>query len=118
MEEYSGVHTARYGGDEFVVIYEEYSKRDVEKMAQRLHDKIHMLNIEHKFSKVSDRITVSQGLFHKIPSGGNKPWDFLYAADMALYGVKNSGKNHFYVGTDFDGVREHYRQARAASGKK
>ena len=118
MEDFSGVHTARYGGDEFVVIYEEYSKRDVERMAQRLQDKIKSLNIEHKFSKVSDRITISQGLFHKIPSGGNKTWDFLYAADMALYAVKNSGKNHFYVGTDFEGVRNHYKEARNASGKK
>ena len=118
MEEYNGIHTARYGGDEFVVIYEEYAKKDIEKMAQRLQDKIYNLNIEHKFSKVSDRITISQGLFHKIPSGGNKTWDFLYGADMALYSVKNMGKNHFFIGTDFDGVRERYKSARAEAGKK
>ena len=118
MEEYNGVHTARYGGDEFVIIYEEYAKKDIEKMAQRLQDKIYNLNIEHKFSSVSDRVSISQGLFHKIPSGGNKTWDFLYGADMSLYAVKNKGKNHFYIGTDFEGVRQHYREARAEAGKK
>ncbi len=118
MEEYDGVHTARYGGDEFVVIYEEYTKKDVERMAQRLQDKIYNLNIEHKYSLVSDRVSISQGLFHKIPSGGNKTWDFLYGADMALYGVKNSGKNHFYIGTDFEEVRQRYKNARAEAGKK
>ena len=118
MEEYSGVHTARYGGDEFVIIYEEYTKKDVEKMAQQLQDKISRLNIEHKYSKVTNRVTISQGLFHKIPSGGNKPWDFLYGADMTLYGVKSRGKNHFYVGTDFEEVRQRYNEARANAGKK
>ncbi|MBR3704863.1 MAG: GGDEF domain-containing protein [Oscillospiraceae bacterium] len=118
MEEYNGVHTARYGGDEFVVIYEEYSRRDVERMAQRLQDRIYNLNIEHTHSKVSDRVTVSQGLFHKIPSGLNKPWDFLYGADMALYIVKNRGKNNYYIGYDFEDVRQEYRDVRTEAGKK
>lgn len=105
MEEFTGVHTARYGGDEFVLVYENYSKQDVEKMAKRLQERIHSLNIEHKYSKVSDRVTISQGLFHRIPAGGNKTWDFLYGADMALYGVKNRTRNSYYVGTSFDEVR-------------
>ena len=117
MEEFNGVHTARYGGDEFVIIYEEYGQKEIERMAQRLRDKIHALNIEHKFSRVSDRITVSQGLFHKIPSGGNKTWDFLYAADMALYIVKNRSRNNYYIGTEFEGVRQSYVAARADAGK-
>lgn len=118
MEEFNGVHTARYGGDEFVIIYEEYSKKDVEKMAQRLHDRIYNLNIEHKYSKASDRVSISQGLFHKIPSGLNKTWDFLYGADMALYIVKNQGKNNYYMGYDFEDVRKHYTEVRFNAGKK
>lgn len=105
LEEWGGVHTARYGGDEFVVIYEDYTKQDVEKMAKRLQDMIQSLGIEHKYSKVSDSVTISQGLFHKIPSGGNKPWDFLYGADMVLYGVKGRTKNSFHVVTSFDEAR-------------
>lgn len=118
MEEYNGVHTARYGGDEFVLIYEEYSKKDVEKMARRLQEKIYNLNIEHKHSKVSDRVTISQGLFHKIPSGLNKTWDFLYGADMGLYIVKNLGRNNYYIGYDFEDVRQEYREVRTNAGKK
>ncbi len=118
MEEYNGVHTARYGGDEFVIIYEEYSKKDVEKMAKRLQEKIYNLNIEHKHSKVSDRVTISQGLFHRIPSGLNKTWDFLYGADMGLYIVKNLGKNNYYIGYDFEDVRQEYREVRTNAGKK
>lgn len=107
LEEYPNVFTARYGGDEFVVIYENYTLRDVEKMAKLLQKKIHALGIEHKRSKVSDRVTISQGLLHRIPAGGNKPWDFLYYADMALYGVKRRSKNNYYIGTTFQEVREY-----------
>lgn len=107
MEEYHGVHTARYGGDEFVIIYEEYSLRDVERMAQRLQDAVYKLNIEHKYSKVSDRVSISQGLFHHVPAEEDKVWDFLYCADMVLYGVKKRGKNAFHIDTSFDTVPQY-----------
>ena len=108
MEEFPRIHTARYGGDEFVVVYEEYSLEEIEKLAALLHQKIADLLIEHKFSTVSDRITISQGLFHKVPVAGNKLWDFMYSADMALYIIKNRCKNDFHIATDFDVVREEY----------
>ena len=106
LEEYTGVHTARYGGDEFVIIYEEYSKADVEKMAQRLKNKIQALNIEHKSSLVSNCVTISQGLFQMIPVDSSKIWDYLYGADMALYQVKAKGKNNFHLATEFESVRQ------------
>ena len=112
MEEFPRVHTARYGGDEFVLIYEEYSLEEAEKMAVLLKEKIHDLNIDHKFSSVSDRVTISQGLIHKVPVAGNKLWDFMYSADMALYIAKAEGKNTFHIGTNFDTIREEYNSTR------
>ena len=84
------------------------SLEEAEKMAALLKQKIHDLNIEHKFSTVSDRVTISQGLLHKVPVAGNKLWDFMYSADMALYIAKANGKNNFHIDTDFDAVREEY----------
>ncbi len=104
LEEYNGIHTARYGGDEFVIIYEEYAQKDVERMAKRLHDRVYSLNIEHKYSKVSDRVSISQGLFHRVPTEENKIWDFLYCADMVLYGVKKRGKNNYHLDTSFEAI--------------
>lgn len=112
LEVYPGVHTARYGGDEFVIIYENHSLESVTKLASHLQDKLRRMNIEHKFSKVCDRVTISQGLFRRIPKGGNKLWDFLSNADMALYGVKARSKNNFYVGTEFKEVRAYYNESR------
>ena len=107
LEENEGVHTARYGGDEFVVIYENYSAEEVERFAKQLQDKIYEMNIEHKFSKVSDRVSISQGLLHQIPTGMNKVWDFLHCADMVLYGVKKRGKNNYHLETSFAGVSQY-----------
>lgn len=33
----------------------------------------------------------------RIPSGGNKLWDFMACADEMLYKVKGNGKNDFMV---------------------
>lgn len=107
LEEFDGVHAARYGGDEFVIIYEKYSPEEVERMAQLLQKKIYDLNIEHRFSKVSDRVSISQGLLHQIPTDINKLWDFLHCADMVLYGVKKRGKNHYHLETSFAGVAQY-----------
>ena len=97
MEEYTGVHTGRYGGDEFLIIYEDYDREDVKAMVERLHAKIHNLNLEHKYSRVGKCVTISQGIFHKIPVGNNKTWDFLYAADMALYAVKRKSRDAYFI---------------------
>ncbi|MBR2894743.1 MAG: diguanylate cyclase [Oscillospiraceae bacterium] len=105
LEQHGNIYTARYGGDEFVIIYENYSQSEVDAFARQLMENIHALNIEHKHSKVSDRVSVSQGLFHKIPANNNKLWDFLYGADMALYGIKNRTKGNYHIATDFEEVR-------------
>lgn len=108
MEEFPRIHTARYGGDEFVIVYEEYDAQEVSEMARILQNRILALNIEHKYSTVCERITVSQGLFNHVPGMNNKLWDFMYSADMALYIVKNTTKDGYYVGTDYRDVQEEY----------
>ncbi len=106
MEEYPNVFTARYGGDEFVVIYEGYTREDIETMARTLQDKIHALHIPHHYSKIADHITITQGLFHRVPIGSNKPWDFLHCADMALYVAKKRSRNSYYIATSLDDVTQ------------
>ncbi|MEH2944266.1 tetratricopeptide repeat-containing diguanylate cyclase [Lachnospiraceae bacterium KK002] len=93
MKRDSNIFCARYGGDEFIIIY--YGKTDEEilALAKELRERISGLKIEHKGSQVSEYVTVSQGIRNSVPTHQNRMWDYLYAADGALYNVKRKQKN-------------------------
>ena len=88
-----GVFTARYGGDEFVVIYEGLSKELVEAKANELRDRIYESAIEHKFSLSDDRVTISQGICFGIPDSNDSVFAYLQGADRMLYKVKEQSRN-------------------------
>ena len=81
---------ARYGGDEFVIIYEGFKPSEIEKIAKEVHNGIAKLNIKHEYSELKDYITISQGICDGIPSSKSDLWDFLSIADEALYSIKKS----------------------------
>lgn len=97
MEEF-GAFTARYGGDEFVLIYEGKTKEDMVECAAELRKRVMALGIEHRASKVSNIMTISQGICWDIPVEGNRMWDYLHAADDMLYRVKQRKRNNFCIG--------------------
>jgi len=97
MEEF-GAFTARYGGDEFVLIYEGKTKDEVVEYAAELRKRVLNLEIEHAMSKVSNVMTISQGLCWDIPVHGNRMWDYLHSADDMLYRVKQRKRNNFCIG--------------------
>lgn len=95
-EEYSAF-CARYGGDEFIMIYEGIDEVQARRYADMLKNRIMALKIEHRYSKALPCITVSQGLCCGVPLREKKLWDFLHAADNILYEVKSSGRNNYGV---------------------
>lgn len=97
MEEF-GAFTARYGGDEFVLIYEGKTKDEVVEYAAELRKRVLNLQIEHAPSKVSNVMTISQGICWDIPVKGNRMWDYLHSADDMLYRVKQRKRNNFCIG--------------------
>lgn len=98
MEHHGNIFTARYGGDEFILIYEEYSEEAVKRFSQELKKNIMNRGIVHEFSKVQPVVTISQGLCCDIPNQESKVWDFLHAADEMLYRGKNLTRNSICVG--------------------
>ncbi|NMU53108.1 diguanylate cyclase, partial [Vibrio parahaemolyticus] len=61
--------------------------------AQRIHEKILQLDMEHDSSEASERLTVSIGLVSYIPQHGDEPEMGIAMADSALYQAKADGRN-------------------------
>lgn len=98
MERPGSVFAARYGGDEFILIYEDCTKEEVTQLAEGLKKRIMDLQLEHKFSLALPIVTISQGVCWDVPQKENKVWDFLHAADTMLYKVKKRSRNSVCVG--------------------
>lgn len=88
-----GIFAARYGGDEFVVIYEGLSREMVEAKANELRDAIYQERWEHKFSLTDDIVTISQGICYGIPERDASMFAYLQGADKMLYEVKQQSRN-------------------------
>lgn len=93
MQQDEDVFCARYGGDEFIMIYYGKTDEEVLGLAHRLRQEILDLKLENTGSPVSEYVTVSQGIRNSIPTYQSRMWDFLYGADGALYNVKRKQKN-------------------------
>lgn len=97
MEEF-GAFTARYGGDEFILIYEDITKDQAVAYAAELRKRVMDLGIENLHSKIANVMTISQGICWDVPVEGNRMWDYLHAADEMLYRIKQKKRNNFCVG--------------------
>ena len=84
----------RYGGEEFSVIsYKTIG--ELIKYLDELRLKIYNKNIKHKYSKVSDRITLSIGLASSILYTDNDLLKLTKTADENLYKSKQQGRNKY-----------------------
>lgn len=93
------IFCARYGGDEFVIIYEGMTEKEVFAKAKDLRECILARRIEHVYSKALPIVTVSQGICYDIPAKETRSRDFLHAADNLLYEVKKKSRNNIALGS-------------------
>ena len=94
----SHIFCARYGGDEFVIVYEGMTEKEVFAQAEDLRERILARKLEHIHSKALPIVTISQGICCDIPAEENKTWDFLHTADALLYQVKKQSRNNIMMG--------------------
>lgn len=102
LQEMTDIHNgfcARYGGDEFIMIYENITPDKAERFALELKHKVMDLKMIHEFSQALPIVTVSQGICCDIPVKENKLWDFLHKADDMLYEIKKQSRNSYSIGT-------------------
>lgn len=84
---------ARFGGDEFIVVFEETEQQEIEVIAKRILDSLQspVFIKEHEL-KVSASIGVSL-----YPEHGETKEALIRRADQAMYAAKHDGKNHYQI---------------------
>ena len=85
---------ARYGGDEYVIMFSETSKQDVVRVVQRVVT--NMATTPFMFDGVSLSTTLSAGLAG-YPEDGDDVRTVMANADEAMYVSKRTGKNRLTV---------------------
>ena len=103
LAENRNIHTARYGGDEFIIIYENYSLEEVFSFAKELKKNIISANYKHEYSLLPEKIiTVSQGIFFGFPDEEAKFKHYLHSADGLLYKAKLTKRNCIALSSSAD----------------
>lgn len=100
-EEFSDVFAARYGGDEFVIVYYNKSIDEINEIMARLKKHVSTIKLPEIGPVGVDSLSLSQGCCNMIPNPANRIWDFLSTADITLYDVKMNGRNGFLVRDSF-----------------
>ena len=83
--------SSRIGGDEFVVVLPDTTKKVTQKRAELFREKVHGIQIIFE-GKMLEGITVSGGVA-AYPKDGNDSAAILKAADQALYRAKHDGRD-------------------------
>lgn len=84
---------ARYGGEEFVVVLPETNYKSGCYVAELMRRKVINLNMEHKYSIVSNVVTISLGVSTSIAGKDYELSEVMRLADLELYNAKKSGRN-------------------------
>lgn len=95
----------RYGGEEFIVLLQEMNIEGALKVAEEIKENIESLQINHRFSKVENYVTVSIGVVALIPGKTETLNDIVVKADKALYEAKDKGRNRVI---EYDEGRKKY----------
>ncbi|NJL84167.1 MAG: diguanylate cyclase [Chloroflexaceae bacterium] len=94
---------ARYGGEEFLLVLPDTNSQGAECIARRLRKHIRNLQIPHGRSTISPHVTVSLGIASAVPQLQQSSQGLLLAADRALYGAKQAGRDGFVAVTPVGG---------------
>lgn len=89
----------RYGGEEFLVLLQDTSVSEAEKIAQKILQQIRDMKIFHPCSAVSEFITMSAGVAEQDCLSIDDIHVLCEKSDQALYLSKNSGRNKCSVYT-------------------
>lgn len=88
--------SARYGGEELVVVLYDTSREKVENICRQLHALLTEADIPHSTAPAT-RVTFSIGAACVEPRAGRQYAGLIQLADQALYAAKQEGRNRSVV---------------------
>ena len=89
----------RYGGEEMVMFISGIRPDAALRTADEIQKKLSEKSIEHKYSDISDKLTVSMGIYN-TEYAGQDIYSLIDKADIALYRAKEKGRNRYEVYTE------------------
>lgn len=87
----------RYGGEEFIVMLPETDQQGAALVANTILQAIEGLRVPHRYSAVSEFVTISIGISVGEPSNGLSLEALVLDADKNLYAAKEQGRNRVVV---------------------
>ncbi len=84
---------ARYGGEEFVCLLPDTGLSGALEVAERLRERVAVLQIPHGASSVSEVVSISLGACTKAEETAGTAAALLREADAQLYLAKSGGRN-------------------------
>ena len=88
---------ARYGGEEFVIVLADVDAEAARGMAEAAGRAVAALNIEHRFARAVQRISLSIGLSGAVAPHSETAESLIRRADTALYAAKAAGRNRLML---------------------
>lgn len=89
--------TARYGGDEFIILGMDKTNAEVVAFVDRLFSNVKTENMEFAAHPVTGRVTISMGVVNRKTDREDEITDFIHEADKMLYQAKKNGKNQYFI---------------------
>jgi len=91
---------ARFGGEEFVLLFAETTLDTAVKLAESVRAHIESIELPNPRSSTSSWLTVSVGVASIVPTQQDKIESFFVAADRAMYQAKEAGRNRVVAAQD------------------
>ena len=92
-----GDKVARFGGEEFVVIFSSADYQYAVSIAEQIRMEVEALKIPHEKSDINSFVTISVGVALIVPNQNMSPIDLIKSADQALYRAKEEGRNRVVI---------------------
>lgn len=102
---------ARFGGEEFAILLPETSEEGAAYLAEGMRKRIEQTPVRLKTGELID-VTASFGVASMVPGKHSDPNGLVQAADQALYGAKDKGRNRI----ERYGKNWHHQQDKPAQG--